>query len=320
MTNGLLGFPPEASSYAGGVDAIFLSLLALCVAVALGVFALILFFCVRYREGSSALRSREKINSTPIEITWTIIPFIIFLVVFVFAGREYGYMYSPPAAGTEINIVAQQWMWKIQHANGTREIDQLHVPINQDIIVTLTSEDVVHSFYVPAFRLKHDAVPGAYARFWFRAIKAGTFPLFCAQYCGMNHSQMIGQVIAMQPQDYADWESRERPTQDLAQQGETLFHQVGCSGCHAPTATIHAPLLEGLYGRQVPLQDGSIVTVDRQYLRDSILLPNKQIAAGFDPVMPTYQGQLSEEQVNALVAYLMSLRDKTTPMERKFGP
>jgi cytochrome c oxidase subunit 2 len=320
MKLALLGFPPEASSCAGNVDAIFLSLLALCVAVAFAVFALILFFCIRYREGSSAPRPREKINSMPFEITWTIIPFIIFLVIFVFAGREYGSMYSPPATGTEINIVGQQWMWKIQHADGTRELNQLHVPINQDIIITLTSEDVVHSFYVPAFRLKHDAVPGTYARFWFRAIKTGTFSIFCAQYCGMNHSRMIGQVIAMQPQDYADWETQERPAQDLAQQGETLFHQVGCSGCHAPTATIHAPLLEGLYGRRVPLQDGTIVTVDRQYLRDSILLPNKQIAAGFAPVMPTFQGQLSEEQVNALVAYLMTLRDKTTPIERNSQP
>jgi cytochrome c oxidase subunit 2 len=320
MIFALLGFPPEASSYAGRVDTIFLSLLTLCVTVALGVFGLITFFCLRYREGSSAPRSRERMNSTPIEITWMIIPLIIFMVVFVFAGREYAFIYSPPTSGTEIDVVGKQWMWNIQHADGTSEKNELHVPINQDIIITLTSQDVVHSFYVPAFRLKHDAVPGTYARFWFRAVKAGSFPLFCAQYCGMNHSQMIGQIIVMQPQDYADWQARERPVQDLAQEGENLFHQVGCSGCHAPTATIHAPLLQGLYGQKVPLQDGSIVTVDRQYLRDSILLPNKQVAAGFAPVMPTYQGQLSEEQVNALVAYLMTLRDKSTPVERNTSP
>jgi len=320
MTLALLGFPPEASSYAGRVDVIFFSLLALCVIVALGVFGLIFIFCVRYREGSSAPRPKEKINSTPIEIAWMVIPLLIFLIVFAFAGREYAAIYSPPSGGTEIDIVGKQWMWNIQHADGTSEKNELHVPLNENIIITLTSQDVVHSFYVPAFRLKHDAVPGTYARFWFRAVKTGSFPIFCAQYCGMNHSQMIGRIIVMQPHDYADWQARERPAQDLAAQGETLFHQVGCSGCHAPTATIHAPLLEGLYGRQVALSDGSLVTADRQYLRDSILLPSKQIAAGFAPVMPTYQGQLSEEQVNAIVAYLMTLRDKTTPVERNSKP
>jgi len=312
-----LPFPPEASSYSGRVDTIFFSLLALCFVVALGVFGLILFFCVRYREGSSAPRSAKRPHSAPIEVTWMVIPMIIFLVVFVFAGKEYAYMYSPPSTGTEIDVVGKQWMWKMLHADGQREIDQLHIPINQDIIITLTSEDVIHSFYIPAFRIKHDAVPGSYSRFWFRAVKAGTYHIFCAQYCGMNHSQMIGEVVAMAPNDYAKWEEQGHPASDMVQSGEALFHQVGCSGCHAPTATIHAPLLEGLYGKPVALQDGTIVTADRQYLRDSILLPNKQIAAGFAPVMPTYQGQLTEEQVNELVAYIISMRNAQTPVEQR---
>ncbi len=312
-----LPFPPEASSYAGRVDTLFFSLLALCFIVALGVFGLILFFCIRYREGSSAPRSAKRPHSAPIEVTWMVIPLIIFLVVFVFAGKEYAYMYSPPPSGTEIDVVGKQWMWKVQHADGQREINQLHIPINEDIIVTLTSEDVIHSFFIPAFRIKHDAVPGSYSRFWFRAIEAGTYHIFCAQYCGMNHSQMIGEVVAMTPTDYAKWEEQGHPASDLAQSGETLFHQVGCSGCHAPSATIHAPLLEGLYGKPVALQDGTFVTADRQYLRDSILLPNKQIAAGFAPGMPTYQGQLTEEQVNELVAYIMSLKSAQTPLEQR---
>ena len=312
-----LPFPPEASSYAGRVDTLFFSLLALCFIVALGVFGLILFFCIRYREGSSAPRSAKRPHSAPIEVTWMIIPLAIFLVVFVFAGKEYAYMYSPPSSGTEIDVVGKQWMWKVQHADGQREINQLHIPINEDIIVTLTSEDVIHSFFIPAFRIKHDAVPGSYSRFWFRAIEAGTYHIFCAQYCGMNHSQMIGEVVAMTPTDYAKWEEQGHPASDLAQSGETLFHQVGCSGCHAPGATIHAPLLEGLYGKPVDLQDGTFVTADRQYLRDSILLPNKQIAAGFAPVMPTYQGQLTEEQVNELVAYIMAMKSAQTPVEQR---
>ena len=248
-----------------------------------------------------------------------VIPLIIFLVLFVLAGKEYGYMYSPPDHGMEINVVGKQWMWIIQHENGQRENDELHIPINQDVIVTLTSQDVVHSFYIPAFRIKHDAVPGSYARFWFRAVKAGTYPLFCAQYCGMDHSRMIGDVVAMTPKDYADWVAQGAPTSNLAASGEVLFHEVGCSGCHAPNATFHAPQLEGLYEKPVALDSGQIVVADRQYLRDSILLPNKQIVAGFAPIMPTYQGQLTEDQVNELVAYLMSLRDQTPP-ERNSSP
>lgn len=320
MTIGWLGFPPEASSYAGQVDNLFLGLLGLSLLLVVGLLGVLLFFCIRYREGSRVPRSTQKIDSVPIEITWMVVPLIIFLIIFVLAGKEYGYMYSPPDQGLEVDVVGKQWMWKIQHEDGQREINQLHIPIDQDIIVTLTSEDVVHSFYIPAFRIKHDAVPGSYARFWFRAVKAGTYPLFCAQYCGMNHSQMIGEIIAMEPKDYADWEARGRPPEGMAAMGEKLFHQVGCSGCHAPNATIHAPLLEGLYGKPIALQNGRIVTADRQYLRDSILLPNKQIAAGFAPVMPTYQGQLSEEQVNELMAYLISLRDQSPPAERKITP
>jgi cytochrome c oxidase subunit 2 len=309
MNFALLGFPPEASSYAGQVDGIFLSILALCVVVLAVVFGLMIFFLIRYREGSPVIRSRQEINSTPIEITWMIVPLIIFLILFVIAGREFAYIFSPPAHGLDIYVVGKQWMWKVEHENGRREIDQLHIPIDQDVLITLTSEDVIHSFFVPAFRVKHDAVPGTYAKFWFRAIKTGTYHIFCSQYCGMNHSQMIGEVIAMSPRDYAAWSEAGKPASDMVSAGETLFHQVGCSGCHSPTATIHAPSLSGLYGKPVALQTGAIVTADRQYLRDSILLPNKDIAAGFAPVMPTYQGQLNEEQVNELLAYLISLKD-----------
>jgi cytochrome c oxidase subunit 2 len=310
MIFALLGFPPEASSYAHNVDEIFLLILALSVLLVIGLFGMLLFFCIRYRAGSSAPRSRERINSTPIEITWMIIPLLIFLVFFALAGVQYGKMYSPPARSMQIDVVGKQWMWKIQHADGQREIDALHIPVGQDVTITLSSEDVVHSFYVPAFRIKHDAVPGTYNSFWFRAVKAGTYPLFCSQYCGKDHSLMIGQVIAMAPKDFATWQQRGQPAGDLAAQGEALFHEVGCSGCHALNSTFHAPLLDGLYGKPVALEGGQIVVADRQYLRDSILLPQKQIAAGFAPIMPTYQGQLSEEQVNELVAYLMSLANK----------
>jgi cytochrome c oxidase subunit 2 len=310
MIFALAFFPPEASSYAGSVDHIFFALLLLSGLLVAGLFGCILFFCLRFREGSAVVRSRHRINSMPIEITWMVIPLIIFLVIFACAARLFGFMYTPPQDGIPIDIVGQQWMWKIEHADGQREINELHVPVDQNILITLTSQDVVHSFYIPAFRMKHDAVPGSYAKLWFRAVEEGTYHIFCAQYCGKNHSKMIGSVIVLSARDYAAWLAANPPEASMVQSGETLFHQVGCSGCHEKTSTFHAPLLNGLYESQVPLQTGEIVTADRQYLRDSILLPNKQICAGFDPIMPTYQGQLSEEQVNEIVAYLISLKAK----------
>jgi cytochrome c oxidase subunit 2 len=311
MNFGFIVFPQEASSYSGAVDHIFFFLLALSVLLVVGLFGLILFYCIRFREGSSVVRSTHRINSTPVEITWMIIPMIIFLALYVWAAHLYGFMYTPPADGIPIYVVGKQWMWKVEHENGQREINQIHVPVDQNILITLTSQDVVHSFYVPAFRMKHDAVPGTYAKMWFRAVKTGSYHLFCAQYCGMNHSRMIGNIVVMSARDYAAWLSGNQPSSSMSQEGETLFHRVGCSGCHESTSTFHAPLLNGLYGSQVPLQTGEIVTADRQYLRDSILLPNKQIVAGFAPIMPTYQGQLSEEQVNELLSYLISLKTKT---------
>jgi cytochrome c oxidase subunit 2 len=310
MTFALTLFPQEASSYAGSVDHIFFALLGLSILLLIGLFGTMAVFLIRYREGSSAPRSREHVNSTPIEITWMAIPLLIFLVFFVWAARLYARMYTQPADGLGVYVVGKQWMWKIEHENGQREINQLHIPVGENILITLTSQDVVHSFYIPAFRIKHDAVPGSYSKFWFRAIKAGDYHIFCAQYCGMNHSQMIGDVVVMAPRDYAAWLAANPPEASMVQDGETLFHQVGCSGCHEATSTFHAPLLNGLYETQVPLQTGEMVTADRQYLRDSILLPNKQIVAGFAPIMPTYQGQLTEEQVNELVAYIISLKTK----------
>jgi cytochrome c oxidase subunit 2 len=314
------GIPPQASTFASQVDGLFLIVLALSVVLVAGLFAVLVYFCIRFRQGSPAPRSRAKINSLPIEVAWTVIPLVIFLVLFVMAGRQYAYMYSPPESGLNVYIVGKQWMWKMQHESGIREINQLHVPVNQDVIVTLSSEDVVHSFSVPAFRVKHDAVPGSYTRLWFRAIQPGTYPIFCTQYCGMNHSQMIGEVVVMTQGNYATWQTQQQPADTLAAGGAALFRQVGCSGCHAPGATIHAPLLEGLYGKPVALQSGQIATADRQYLRDSILLPNKDVAAGFAPVMPTYQGQLSEQQINELIAYIMSLRNQPAAPQKESLP
>jgi cytochrome c oxidase subunit 2 len=308
-------WPHAASALAPEVDRLFLALLLLCGTVALGVFGMIAFFCLRYREGSRVPRPEGPHNTTPIEIAWMVIPLFLFLILFAWAGRLFLKMYTPAPGAIPIYVVGKQWMWKVQYPDGRREINALHVATGQDVVLLLSSEDVIHSFFVPAFRIKKDAVPGRYTRLAFRATRPGMYHLFCSQYCGTDHATMIGTVVVLAPKDYEAWEGASLPETGLAAEGGRLYHQVGCAGCHEPGATsvptIHAPLLDGLYGKPVALQDGTVVTADEQYLRDSILLPNAQIAAGYAPVMPTYQGRLSPEQVNALVAYLVSRKDRT---------
>ena len=302
--------PYEDSSYAAHVDAIFVSMLILCGLVTLTVFALIIWFSVRYRKGSSADRTHRPSEDVEfrIEMTWILIPFFIFLGLFVWAGNVYYEMFSPPRNGIAIYVVAKQWMWKIEHEDGRREINQLHIPVGRDIVLTLTSQDVIHDFDVPAFRIKHDVLPGRYVRMWFKATTPGSYHLFCGQYCGDFHSQMIGQIIVMKPDDYARWlqGSGEDAPPSLAFQGEAYFHSLSCSGCHEGSSLVHAPSLEGLYGQAVRLQSGAVVLADDDYLRESILQPGKHIPAGYQPIMPSYQGTLSEEQIIALIAYMKS--------------
>jgi cytochrome c oxidase subunit 2 len=228
-------------------------------------------------------------------------------VIFVWAGWVYYRMSKPPANATEIQVVAKQWMWKAQHANGRREIDELHLVVGQPVKLLMTSQDVIHDFYVPAFRTKQDVLPGRYTAEWFTPTKVGLYHLFCAEYCGMNHSRMGGWIHVMEPEDYARWLAAGETSETLVATGARLFQSRGCAGCHSPNSAIHAPLLTNLYNHPVALSDGSVVTADEQYLHDSILLPNKQITAGYEPKMPTYQGQLGEEEVMALVAYLKSI-------------
>ncbi len=303
-------FPPSASNLAPGVDHIFLTLLVLSGAVTLGVCCAITFFCIRYRRGSNASRTPPKSGPMKFEITWTVIPFFIFLGIFFWAADVFFGMSRPPANATEIFVVGKQWMWKIQHPDGRREINELHLPIGQPVKLIMTSQDVIHDFFVPGFRTKQDVLPGRYTTEWFTPTEPGTYHLFCSQYCGTDHARMGGFVYVQEPAEYAKWLSGMPAPDSLVAAGERAFHMRGCSGCHATNSTIHAPLLDGIYGKRVPLQDGTFVTADEQYLHDSILLPNKQVAAGFAPVMPTYQGQIDEEELNAIVAYLKSLGDQ----------
>ncbi|HKU16069.1 MAG TPA: cytochrome c oxidase subunit II [Steroidobacteraceae bacterium] len=298
----------SASSLGRTVDALFLSLLGITGVVAIAVATLIVFFAVRYRAGSKADRSNPPVRARWIEICWTVTPLAIFIGLFVWSSLVFSDFYRPPADAMRIHVLARQWMWKLEHDNGRREINELHVPAGQPVELIMTSQDVIHSFFVPAFRVKQDVLPGRYTSLWFTATRAGRFNLFCAEYCGTDHSNMHGSVVVMQPADFAAWLAATPGDQDLASRGFEIYRRAGCSGCHEATSTVHAPSLVGLFGRTVQLSGGGSLVADDNYIRDSILLPDKHVAAGFAPVMPSYQGQLDEEDIRALIAYIASQR------------
>jgi len=293
---------PQASSFAPDVDHLFDTLLALCAIVVVGVFAVMIVFCVKYRRGTPAERTAPR-SHLGVELTWTLVPFVLFMGIFGWSVSLWIELRTPPTDAQPVYVVARQWMWKVQHPGGQREIDQLHVPVGQPVRLVMTSQDVIHSFYVPAFRVKQDVLPDRYTQLWFTATQAGTYHLFCAEFCGTDHSRMRGRVVAMAPADYARWLRAHEGT-GLAAQGAALFRQLGCSGCHEPGSGVHAPNLYDLFGSTVPLADGSQVRADERYLHDAILLPKKEVAAGYPPIMPSYEGRIGEEDVLALVAYL----------------
>lgn len=304
-------FPDSASNFAPSVDILYLALIALCGAVAFGIMIVALAFCIRYRRGSNASRKTPLGSQTPIEVTWTVIPFFIFLGLFFWAAELFFAMSRPPKNATEIYVVGKQWMWKVQHPDGRREINELHIPVGRPVKLILSSQDVIHDFFVPDFRTKQDVVPGRYTTEWFTPTKTGRYHIFCSQYCGTDHSKMIGWVYVMEPAEHAKWLAGQPSSTSLVAAGERAFRNRGCSGCHSPNAALRAPLLEGIYGKKVPLSDSTLVTADDQYIRDSILSPNKQIAAGYQPIMPTFQGQIGEEELNAIIAYIKSLGDRS---------
>ncbi len=302
---------PEASTHAVTVDHIFYLLLALSGATVMLVFGLILLFAVRYRRGSKAKRGpMPAILSREFEIGWTLATLLTFLFLFWWASSANLSSLAAPPHALEIHLVAKQWMWKTQHTNGAREINALHVPMNRPVHVLMSSQDVIHSFFVPAFRVKQDVVPGRDTDIWFQASKSGTFPLLCAEYCGTNHSMMRGKFVVMRPDDYARWLTQQPEGDDLAHEGAKLFVSQGCSGCHAASSNVHAPRLAGLYGRAVQLADGRTVTADDAYIRDSILQPKRDVVAGFEPIMPSFKGLLDDGEIQSLTAYIRSLQEE----------
>ncbi|MCO6187780.1 cytochrome c oxidase subunit II [Rhizobium sp. L1K21] len=300
-------WPDAASAYASNVDLLALFFMALVVILSAPVFILMVVFATKYRRGKNADRTEPINRNMWVEVSWAVVPFLLILFFYGWATSLFIVHASPPSDALEIKAVGKQWMWKFQHAGGQREINELHVPVGKDVKVVLASQDVIHSLYIPALRIKQDAVPGRYTELWFNAEKPGTYWLACAEFCGTDHSAMTGKFIALRPADYSRWLAENGSDGSLAAEGEKLFVSSGCSGCHSPDAKVHAPSLAGLYGRPVPLENGDVVTADDQYIRDSILLPQSQIAAGYPHIMPTFENILSEEDVLKLVAYVKSL-------------
>ncbi len=303
-------WPDRASTAAGNVDALFIFLVILTGLMTLLIFITVVYFAARYRRQRGVLAEQIE-GSTPLELTWSIIPMFVFMVIFAWGAVLYFKSRTPPRDSAEVYVVAKQWMWKLEHAEGQREINELHVPVGRDIKLIMTSQDVIHSFFVPAFRMKQDVLPGRYTVAWFRATKPGTYHLFCTQYCGTQHSGMIGSVIVMEPAQYEAWMSG-GSTGPLSATGEKIFAELGCATCHRTDTQGRGPNLQGVFGRPVLLEDGRTVTADENYVRESILDPGAKVVKGFKPVMPTFQGLVSEEQLNALVAYVKSLSQPVT--------
>jgi cytochrome c oxidase subunit II len=299
-------WPARASTTAGSVDALYIFLVALAAFMSVSIFIMIVVFATRFRR-RKGVQAEQIEGSTPLELTWTVIPLGIFMVIFVWGAVIYFRERTPPRGATEVYVVAKQWMWKLQHEEGQREINELHVPVGRDVKMIMTSQDVIHSFYVPAFRMKQDVLPGRYTTAWFRATRPGTYHLFCAEYCGTMHSGMIGQVVVMEPAQYEAWLGGGAAMGSLAANGESIFQQLGCSTCHRFDTQGRGPNLAGLFGKPVQLEDGRTVVADENYIRESILSPAAKIVSGFKPIMPVFQGLVSEEQLSALVAYIKSL-------------
>ena len=304
-----------ASDNAPEVDHLLLALLLISCAVLALVFGLMLLYVIKYRASSDLDRGTIAKKTWRIETAWTAVTLVIFFGLFVWGADLYVRMFEPPAGALKIYVVAKQWMWKVEHSGGQREIDAVHLPIGRPVELVMTSEDVIHDFSVPAFRLKHDVLPGRYETLWFTADRPGTYHLFCTQLCGAGHSSMVGEIVAMPAPEYQKWLEQNGASETLAAAGKTLFMRYGCSGCHGgdgadgnqAASTVRAPPLAGLYGSPVPLSDGTVVVADDLYIRDSILTPDKQVVASYVPLMPSFAGQIGEEDLLKLIAYIKSM-------------
>ena len=300
-------FPERASTMAGRVDAIYFFLLAVSVFFSLLIACLIVYFAVKYRRRRERGIGEVAHGGSLLEIAWSVIPLLITIVCFGWGASVFFAMSRPPDETLNIYVVGKQWMWKFQHLDGEREINELHVPVGRAVKLIMTSEDVIHDVFVPAFRVKADVLPGRYTSIWFQPTTPGRYHLFCAEYCGTRHSGMIGEVVVMDPSEYQAWLSGGARDGSLASGGEKLFADLACNTCHRPDAQGRGPVLQGLFGKTVVLQGGETIVADEAYIRESILMPAAKITAGYQPIMPTFQGLVTEEQLLQLIEYVKSL-------------
>ncbi len=300
---------PEASSVAGKVDALFWFEVAVTVFFSLLIFGLIFYFAIRYRRRSEDEIPPQIEGHLGLELLWTVIPGMIVIVMFLWGTAIFLREARTPPSADQVFVVGKQWMWRIQHLNGTQEINSLHVPVDTPIKLTLTSQDVIHDFAVPAFRVKTDVLPETYTTLWFKATEVGDFPFFCDQYCGMGHSHMRGMLYVMPQDEYETWlKSRGEHEPTMAETGAKLYNSLGCVTCHG---TGKGPPFVGIYDKQVTLASGQTVVANDAYLRESIISPSAQLVSGYPDIMPIFKGQVSEEEILDLIAYIKSLGSKT---------
>jgi cytochrome c oxidase subunit II len=312
-------FPEQASSVAPLVDGLYLGLVVLTGAVSLLIWIVIFYFAIKYRRRPDNELAQEQEPPAALEMTWTVVPLIIFMGIFIAGAWVFFRLNRVPSNALEVYATGRQWMWKFQHPTGQREINTLHVPVGRPVKITMASEDVIHSLWFPSFRVKMDVLPNRFRTMWFEATKTGTFHIFCAEYCGTLHSGMIGSVVVMEATEYQRWLAGGSEG-SLASQGEKLFAKYACNTCHMDTATGRGPVLAGLYGKARPLAGGQSVVADDQYIRESILNPTAKVAAGFQPVMPTFQGQVSEDDLIRLLSYVKSIPAAGTQTQQVESP
>jgi cytochrome c oxidase subunit II len=312
MLSGIPLFPAQASTLAPQVDNLYFFLLAVTAFFAILVVVLVTIFSIKYHDATGLKVGAPITGSVPLEIGWSLIPFVIAMGIFVYATVVYFNIVRPPAETLEIYSTGKRWMWRFQHIDGQSEINDLHVPKGRPVKITFTSEDVLHSLYLPAFRVKADAIPGRYSQIWFTPTETGTYHLFCAEYCGTKHSGMIGSVTVMEPNDYQAWLSGGGGV-SMTARGEQLFQQLACVSCHVTDGSGRGPSLAGVFGTEVELASGSSVVADDTYIRESILTPQAKLVNGYQPVMPTFQGLVNEEGVMSLIEYIKSLPPANRP-------
>ena len=313
MWSGTPLFPQQASTMATRVDALYFFLLAVSIFFSLLIAGLIVFFAVKYRRRTKDAVGVNAHGALWLEIAWSVIPLMISMVIFVWGASVFFAMSRPPDETLNIYVVGKQWMWKFQHLDGQREINELNVPVGRAVKLIMTSEDVIHDVFVPAFRVKADVLPGRYTHLWFQATKPGRYHLFCAEYCGTRHSGMIGEVVVMDPVEYQAWLSGGSGEGSLASGGGKLFQDLACNSCHRSDSQGRGPVLNGVFGKTQMLAGGETVLVDEAYVRESILNPSAKITAGFQPIMPAFQGLVSEEQLLQLIEYVKSLQTQQEP-------